>query len=100
MMRRPVISWTRAANDNGRLPSAADMSAMPVLFRRGGLTLVRSEPVRISARPLLIVGFSGVILVALCGAFLVGLAAVGIMAAAMAGFELARRYVRRKAPLG
>jgi hypothetical protein len=100
MMRRPVISWKRAANDNFPPLRASDVSHMPFLSRRDPLPLVRSEPFRIGARPLLIVGFSLVLLVALCGAFLIGLAAVGVMAAAIAAFELARRYLRRKAPLG
>jgi hypothetical protein len=100
MMRRPVISWKRAANDNFPPPRAQDVLHMPFLARHHSLPLMRSEPFRIGARPLLIVCCSLVILVALCGAFLVGLAAVGVMAAAIAAFELARRYLRRKTPLG
>jgi hypothetical protein len=93
-----VNSWRRAANDNR--PSAHASSPSPLLSRGSGAPLLRSEPFRIGARPLLIVGFSGLILVALCGAFLVGLAAVGVLAAGIGAFELARRTLRRKTRLG
>ena len=38
--------------------------------------LARSEPFRIGVRPLLVAGFSGLILIALSGACLIGLAAM------------------------
>jgi hypothetical protein len=46
-------------------------------------------------RPLLVLSFAGLILVALCGAFLLGLAAVGLLAIAICGFELVRRRIWR-----
>jgi hypothetical protein len=46
-------------------------------------------------RPLLVLSFAGLTLVALCGAFLLGLAAVGLLAIAICGFELVRRRVWR-----
>jgi hypothetical protein len=48
---------------------------------------------RIDARTLLI---AGLILGALAGAFLLGLAVVGLLAVAIGGFELARRHFGRK----
>jgi hypothetical protein len=100
MMPRPVKSGKRAANDNEALAHAAQVVRMHVRSRRDGIVLLRSEPLRIGGRPLLVVLFSGLILVALGSAFLLGLAAVGVLAAAIVGFELLRRALRRKAPLG
>jgi hypothetical protein len=51
-------------------------------------------PPRIGPRTLLIVGFF--ILVVLSGAFLIGLAVVGLLAVAIGGFELIHRYFGRK----
>ena len=100
MMRRPVISWKRAANDNVPPPRAAGRARRPLRPHRSAVPLARSEPFRIAARPLLIVAFSILLLAALCGAFLIGLAAVGVLAAAIASMELARRHLRRKPSLG
>jgi hypothetical protein len=105
MMRRPVISWKRAANDNfvllrGAVRRSPDRARRLIAARGRVVPFGRPKPVRIAARPLLIVGFSGLVLVALCGAFLIGLAAVGVLAPAMAGVELLRRQLRRKPPLG
>jgi hypothetical protein len=100
MMPRPVKSGKRAANDNEALTHASAFARMRVRSRRDGFPLLRAEPLRIDARPLLVVLLSGLILVALGGAFLIGLAAVGVLAAAIVGFELARRALRRRAPLG
>ena len=72
---------------------------MPFIPRRPNELVPPPQPFRIGVRPLLIVGFSGLILVALCGAFLLGLAFVGVLAAAVAGFELVRRYLRRQGRL-
>jgi hypothetical protein len=55
------------------------------------------ERPRIATRPLLIVGFSAVVLVALSGAFLIGLAVVGLVAAAVGSFDLLRRLIWRTA---
>ena len=49
------------------------------------------------ARSLLIAGFAGIVLVALSGAVLVGLAAVGVLAAVVGGFDLVRRQLWRPA---
>jgi hypothetical protein len=108
MMRRPTQTFRRlktAANDNlpvRRAPMhlAQDLLRMPFIPRRPNHQSVPpQEPLRIGVRPLLIVGFSGLVLVALCGAFLLGLAFIGVLAVAVAGFELVRRYLRRPARL-
>ena len=100
MMRRPVTSWKRAANDNVPAARVRDRSRRPIPPHRSAVPLVRSQPLRVGARPLLIVGFSILLLAALCGAFLIGLAAVGVLAAAITGVEVMRRHLRRKPPLG
>jgi hypothetical protein len=109
MMQRPAQTspshrLTAAANDNFpacRAPvhSAQDLLRMPFIPRRPNEVVPPAQPFRIGVRPLLIVGFSGLILVVLCGAFLLGLAFVGVSAAAVAGFELVRRYRRRQGRL-
>jgi hypothetical protein len=64
--------------------------------------VARSEPWRLGPRGLLIGAFAASVLVALSGAFLVGLAVVGVVAAVIAGFELVRRQLwpPAKAPAG
>jgi hypothetical protein len=66
-------------------------SVMPRISPRYSVTAPR--PLRIGAGTLLI---AGVILVMLSGAFLLGLAMIGILAAAIGGLELARRHLGRK----
>jgi hypothetical protein len=57
------------------------------------------EPLRMGLKPLLIVTFAGLVLIALSSAFLLGLAAVGLLALVVGGFELFRRHViSAKAP--
>ena len=75
---------------------------MPITPRRYAVPIVRPQPLRSGPRPLLIAGFSGLMLVALSGAFLIGLAAVGLLAVTIGGFELVRSHLRRpaKRPLG
>lgn len=70
---------------------------MPVVRRRFAAS--SPEPFRVGPRPLAIAALGGVILVALCSAFLVGLAAVGVLALAVAVGELARRHLHRRSPL-
>ena len=53
---------------------------MPIIPRRYR-DRRRRQPFRIGPRALLIVGFAGLVLVALSGAFLIGLAVVGLLAA-------------------
>lgn len=72
---------------------------MPFIPRRPDQIITPAPPLRIGVRPLLIVAFSVLILVALCGAFLLGLAAVGFVAGTVAAFEVVRRYFRRPARL-
>jgi hypothetical protein len=73
---------------------------MPFLPRYG-TPLPPPAPFRIGARPLLIVGFSVLVLVVLCSAFLIGLAVVGVMAVVIVVFELIRRLSRpTRPPLG
>jgi hypothetical protein len=118
MKQRLPRAWIKAANDNipakhhiaarkkvfpldrcGARP-LQDLSRMPFLPHRGG-PLAPPEPFRIGARPLLIVGFSVFVLAALCSAFLIGLAVVGLMAVVIVAFELVRRLSRpARTPLG
>ena len=85
-------SPARAANDNmePRQQMAAHWSA--------GIDGVRADA---SGRyrfwaALLVFGFSGLVLTLLCGAFLLGLAAVGVVASAVAATELGRALLRRR----
>jgi hypothetical protein len=73
---------------------------MPVIPRRDGNPLARSQPLSMSPRSLLIAGFSAFVLVTLSGAFLVGLALVGVLAAFIGGVELVRGQLWRKPALG
>ncbi|MFL6797393.1 MAG: hypothetical protein ACJ8F3_08270 [Xanthobacteraceae bacterium] len=93
-MRPAVISWNRAANDNDPVLRPAQAAEVPPWPDTPRVPLARS--MRPGARPLAIIGFSLLVLMALCGAFLVGLAAVGVVAAATAAIEVARRSLRRK----
>ena len=61
-----------------------------------GVAHARSQPFRIGLRALLIGAFALAVLIALSGAFLIGLAGIGVLAAGMAGFELARRGQSRR----
>jgi len=70
---------------------------MPVVRRRFAAS--KPEPFRIGARPLAIAAFAGLMLVALSSAFLIGLAAVGVLAIAVAAGEMIYRYVNRRPPL-
>jgi hypothetical protein len=116
MKQRLPRARIKAANDNiparhhiaakmnalpcGEARPLQDLSRMPFLPHRGG-PLAPSEPFRIAARPLLIVGFSVFVLVALCSAFLIGLAVVGLMAVVVVAFEVVRRLSRpSRPPLG
>ena len=51
--------------------------------RRFGGPIASAAPPRTTAQPLLTAGLSAVVLVALSGAFLIGLAIVGLLAAAV-----------------
>jgi hypothetical protein len=84
---------------------------MPVIPRRDGNSVARPQPLSMSIaredgrkRPfacsLLIAAFSAFVLVALSGAFLVGLALVGVLAAFIGGLELVRGQLWRKPALG
>jgi len=94
MFQRPSPSWGKAANDNfildrnciGPRP-ALRLPLVPGLVPPGGAGR--------GLRPLLVLSFAGITLVILCGAFLLGLAAVGLLAIAVCGMELVRRRVWR-----
>jgi hypothetical protein len=77
---------------------------MPMLDPAPGFieSVARPEPWRLGPRGLLIGAFAASVLVALSGAFLIGLAVVGVVAAVIAGFELVHRHLspRAKAPAG
>ena len=69
---------------------------MPIIPRRDHDPLSRPQRFQ-GSRSLLVVGFAGIVLVALSGALLVGLAAVGLLAAVVGGFDLVRRQIWRPA---
>jgi hypothetical protein len=69
--------------------SAPDLSPTP----HHDAPRARPEPFRIGLRPLLVAGFSGLILVALSGACLIGLAAIGLVAGALGSFGLLGRHL-------
>jgi len=52
-------------------------------------------PMHMGLKPLLIVTFAGLVLIALSSAFLLGLAVVGLLALVVGGFEVFRRHVLR-----
>ena len=88
-----------AANDNF-VPSRDP----PRPARHGGigashktLNIAGSETLRVATRLILIASFSAFVLLAVSGAFLIGLALVGLLAAGIAGFDLIRRHVPRSA---
>ena len=68
---------------------------MPIIPRRDHNPLSQPQPFRPGPRSLLILGFAGIVLLALFGAVLVGLAAVGVLAAVVGGFDLVRRQIWR-----
>jgi hypothetical protein len=86
----------RAANDNF-VPSR-ESSRYP---RNGGLgasnEIAGSETFRVAMRLILIASLSAFVLLAVSGAFLIGLALVGLLAAGVAGFDLIRRRMPRSA---
>jgi hypothetical protein len=99
MMQRPVPAGRKAANDNvmasdrGPARSASDFSPTPIFDALHDAPLARPEPFRIGIRPLLVAGFSGLILVALSGACLIGLAAIGLVAGALGSVGLLGRQL-------
>ncbi len=99
MMQRPVPAENTAANDNvmlrdrGTARSARDLSPLPIFDAVCDEPIAKPEPFRVGLRPLVVAGFSGFVLVALSGAFLIGLAAVGVFAAAVGSFDLIGRRV-------
>jgi hypothetical protein len=90
-----------AANDN--FISSRGASQRPRHGRFGvshkNRKVARPQTLRIAIRLLLLAGFSAVVLIAVSGAFLIGLALVGLFAAAVAGFDLIRRHMPRPAVL-
>ena len=102
MMQRPAPAGRKAANDNvmvserGHARFAPDLSPMPIY----DAPLARSEPFRIGVRPLLVAGFSGLILIALSGACLIGLAAIGLVAGALGSVDLLGRHLGSSRTLG
>ena len=100
MLRRPALLRTRAANDNLELPRLGARRVPPLLLvgmiHPRGNPARRSQPFRPGLWPLLMLGFSGLVLTILCGAFLIELAAVGLLAAGISGFDLLRAHLRRR----
>ena len=79
-----------------QLSDAPRFDAAPGLIE----SVARSEPWRLGPRALLIGAFAASVLVALSGAFLIGLAVVGVVAAVVAGVELVQRHLWRPAKAG
>ena len=74
-------------------PDAPGLDAAPGLIE----SVARPEPWRLGPRALLIGAFAASVLVALSGAFLIGLAVVGVVAAVVASVELVQRHLWRPA---
>jgi hypothetical protein len=107
MKRQRPRARIKAANDNSPVPGRVtarpplDLPPMPFIPPRYAVQLAPPEPFRIGARPLLIVGFSALVLVVLCSAFLIGLAVVGLLAVVIVACELIRGLSRpARPPLG
>jgi hypothetical protein len=94
MFQRPSPSWGKAANDNFILDRRRVAAPTAPRFPLG---LGLASGTGCGVRPLLVLGFAGLMLVVLCGAFLLGLAAVGLLAISICGVELVRRRVWRPA---
>jgi hypothetical protein len=95
MFQRPSPVRRKAANDNYVLDPAR-------VTARRTLQLSPVRPLipwhaRLGKRPLLVLGLAGVTLVTLSSAFLLGLAAVGLLAIVICGVELVRRRIWRPA---
>jgi hypothetical protein len=86
----------RAANDNRvatrRAPSRFARWRVPSIGN-----IFRPQSLRAAVRFAMIAGFSAFVLAVLSGAFLLGLALVGLFAAAVAGFGLIRKHVPHSA---
>jgi hypothetical protein len=93
-----VFLGRAAAGMAPELPDAPGLDAAAGLLE----SVARSEPLRLGPRALLIGAFAASVLVALSGAFLIGLAVVGVVAAVVAAVELVQRHLWRpaKAPAG
>jgi len=94
LKRRPALAGREPANDNAVLcdPRITLMTSR----RHSDNATVATERFHIGPRPLMIAAFAGVLLVALSGAFLLGLAAVGVFAVAAGAFELVRQHLVRR----
>jgi hypothetical protein len=90
MLQRRAKFGIKAANDNRVRPPRAPSVISKIISFPGR----RSEPFHLGARSLLVGGFSGLVLLALCGAFLLGLAAVGLLALGVVLIELVRQLRR------
>ena len=100
LQRQLPAAAHKAANDNFIIRDFAAMRSAPGLPRTPAVSIGRvpvagREPLRIGLRTLLVVAFAGLILFALSSAFLLGLAAVGVLAVSIATFQLLRRHVAR-----
>ena len=96
MFQRPSAVRFKAANDNFILDPrivvarrALRMSPLP--------PPVYSASAHLGRRPLLVLGLAALVLVALSSAFLLGLAAVGLLASVICSIELFRRRILRLA---
>jgi hypothetical protein len=85
----------KAANDNSAPARSISRGFGFASYRDHGFA--RPRPLHIGFRMLRIATFSAVVLLAVSGAFLIGLTFVGLFAAALAAFDLIRRHVGRSA---
>jgi hypothetical protein len=99
-MLRSGFAGSKAANDN--FISLRGGSRRAHSHRRFGAPhenrkIARPQTLRIAMRLILIASFSAFVLLAVSSAFLIGLALVGLFAAAVAAFDLIRRHMPRPA---
>jgi hypothetical protein len=98
--RQSPTAAHQAANDNFIIPDFAAVRSAPGSSLMRAISIGRQpvtgrEPLRIGLQASLVVAFAGLILIALSSAFLLGLAAVGVLAVTIATFQLLRRHVAR-----
>jgi hypothetical protein len=94
---RAHFAPARAANDNRVATPRALPRFDPWRPPQAIGNMFRPQWLRAAVRFAIIAGFSAFVLALLSGAFLLGLALVGLFAAAVSGFRLIRRHVPHSA---
>ncbi len=100
-MLRLARAGSNAANDNFMSPRGATRCPRHGRFGapQSHRKMVGPQTFRIAMRLLLMASFSAVVLLAVSGAFLIGLVLVGLIAAAVASFDFIRRHMPNSVPL-